>query len=232
MVALSDEVVELRGWGERVARIAECGRLQPSLDALYRFVVVVELLSRRDVVDEPLEVELAANLQRLEVAKGRVVDDVHQRAPSVEEPQDAVHLVGNLRESVDQLAVVDFEHAIERRELLQQSPPLIDAAHAFHQEPLRRQVDLVVLVVGLKLHRERALVPDEHSVERLLTLEAAGLRVDHLAVAEGDLGLLGARLDVEVAGLAADLDGLHEVDQTHLTEDARERPALAAVLEV
>ena len=76
----------------------------------------------------PSKYSFETTLQRLEIGEVAVVHDLHQRAPPVEEPQDAVDLVGDLGQPLGQLAIVDLEHRLERRQLLAQAPPLVDAA--------------------------------------------------------------------------------------------------------
>src|SRR5437870_748269 len=80
-------------------------------------------------------------------AEVALVDDVDERAAPVEQAQDPVDLVGDLGEPIDELAVIDLEDAIERRQLLEQTAPLVDAPHALHEQALRRQLDHVGLVV-------------------------------------------------------------------------------------
>ena len=107
------------------------------------------------------------------------------RLPS-NKPQDAVELVGDLVQALEQLLVIDLEDRLERRQLLEQASPLVDAAHALHQEALRRRGDDVLAGDRAELDLERAGVPDQRAIDRLFAAEAAELGVDDLAVAEVD----------------------------------------------
>src|SRR6185312_13279992 len=126
---------------------------------------------------------------------------------------DAVDLVGNLGEPLGQLAVVDLEHRLERRQLLAQSPPLVDAPHALHQQALRRQLDDVLAPDVLELDLELALAPHEQAIDRVLAAQPTELRVDDLAVAEVDGAALAVGVrEVDDARLARDLDRLDQID--------------------
>ena len=124
--------------------------------------------------------------QRRQILERRIVDDVHQRALAVEQPQDAVQLVGDLVQALDQLLVIDLEDRGERRQLLEQAAPLVDAAHALHQEALRRGRNHVLVADRAKLDLEAAAAPDQRAVDRLFAAQPPELGVDDLAVAEVD----------------------------------------------
>src|SRR5581483_5602912 len=96
----------------------------------------------------------------------------------------------DLVQALEELRVVDLEERRQRRELLAQPAPLVDAAHALHEDGLRRAADDVLVGDRAELDLERRLVPDEGAVDRLLAAQAPELRVDHLAVAEVDVPLL------------------------------------------
>src|SRR4051812_44882889 len=83
------------------------------------------------------------------------------------------------------LAVV-VEDGGERRERFEEAAPLVDAAHALHEQALGRRLDDVRAVDLAELDLEVALVPDERAVDRLLPHQLAEGGVDHLAVAEED----------------------------------------------
>ena len=48
---------------------------------------------------------------------------------------------GISREPLGQLLVVDLEDGLERRQLLEHAAPLVEAAHALHQQALRGDLD-------------------------------------------------------------------------------------------
>src|SRR5690606_13268029 len=84
-----------------------------------------------------------------------------------------------------------------------------------------RDLDALRAVDRHELHVEVALERVEHPVEGVLAAQPAQLRVDDLAFLEvDDAGALALELDG--AGLAADLEGLHEIDDAHVRERARE----------
>src|SRR5262249_29337838 len=168
------------------------------------------------------EVEARDDVQRLQVGEVAVVDDLHERAAPVEEAQHAVHLVRELGEPVGELAVVDLEDGLERGELLEQAAPLVEAPHALHEQPLRRELDDVAAPDVLELDLELAVGPDEEAVDRILALEPPELGVDDLAVAEVDGRAPVAAREVNHARLAADLDGLDQIDHRHVAQRAGE----------
>ena len=151
----------------RLGLASEARRLAASLRARAPRPLLRRRAPRRRVVDQPFEVELGDDVERLEIGELAVVDDLHQRAPPVEQPQDAVDLVGDLGEPLGQLAVVDLEHGLERRQLLAQAPPLVDAPHALHQQALRRQLDHVLAPDVLELDLELAVAPDQQAIDRV-----------------------------------------------------------------
>ncbi len=110
------------------------------------------------------------------------------------------------------------------------TPPLVEAAHPLHQQALRRGRDDVLATHAAELHLELAVVPGEQAVDRVLAHQVAGLGVDHLAVAKVDGGAAaGGALEVDHAGLAADLDGLDEVDHAHVGDVAGKARAAVAL---
>src|SRR5213075_1448278 len=94
--------------------------------------------------EQPFEVKLRDRGERREVLERRAVDDVEQRALAVEQFEDAVELVGDLVQALEELRMIDLEHRGERRELFQQPSPFIDAPHPLHQETLRGDLDDVI----------------------------------------------------------------------------------------
>src|SRR5690606_26547258 len=85
---------------------------------------------------------------------------------------------------------------------------------------------------GAELDLELALVPRQQPVDRVLALQRAGLGVDHLAVAEVDRGLsVRAAGELDDARLAADLDGLDDVDHGHVGDAAGEAGAVLLEIE-
>src|SRR5215468_9125462 len=193
----------------------------------------VRALGRRQaprLVDEPLEVQARDDAQRLEVGELAVVDDLHERAPPVEEPEDAVHLVGNLGEPVDELLVVDLEDGLERRELLEETPPLVEPAHPFHEQALRREVDHVLAPDRLELDLELAVGPDEQAIHRVLALQPAELGVDDLAVPKVDRRAPALAGEVDDAGFSTYFNGLNQVNDRHVGELAGELGLRLALL--
>lgn len=112
--------------------------------------------------------------------------------------------------------MVDSEHGRERRELLEQATPLVHAAHALHQDALRRRVDDVVVLHRAEDDLELRLVPDEAAVNGLFAAERAELGVDDLAVAEINVRDVRAVAQREDAALSRDLERLQEVDDRHV----------------
>src|SRR5262249_1653293 len=151
--------------------------------------------------DESLEIELGDDVQRLEVGELAVVDDLHEGAAPIEQAEHPVDLVGDLGEALGELPVVDLEHCLERRQLLEQAAPLVEAPHPLHEEALGAELDDVLAADVLELDLELAVGPDEEAVHGLLALEAPELGVDHLAVAKVDRGAPRPRSDeVDDAG--------------------------------
>ena len=101
-------------------------------------------------------------------------------ALAVEQAQQPVHLVGDLRQALGELVVVDLEDRLERRQLLEHAAPLVQAAHALHEQALGGDLDALGPIHRDELHLELALEGVEHPVEGVLALEPAQLRVDDL----------------------------------------------------
>src|SRR5690606_1520679 len=108
-------------------------------------------------------------------------------------------------------------------ELLEQPAPLVDTAHALHEEALRARVDRLLVDADLaELEVELALVPDEEAIDRGLAAELAELGVLERAVLEVDGAAPSARGEVEHAALAADVDRLEQIDHAHVGEGPAE----------
>ena len=151
----------------------------------------------------PSKYSLEMTLSASRSAKSQSSTTCISVAPPVEQPQDAVDLVGNLGEPLGELAIVDLEHRLERRQLLAQAAPLVDAPHALHQQALRRQLDHVLAPDVLELDLELAFAPHQQAIDGVLAAEPAELRVDHLAVAEVDRAAFAVGvLEVDDARLA------------------------------
>ena len=90
-------------------------------------------------------------------------------------------------------AVSISKRCVERRQLLEQARPLVEAAHALHQQALRARRDHLAAAHGAEHDLELALAPGQQAIDRVLALQRAGLGVDHLAVAEVDRRLCGWR---------------------------------------
>src|SRR5262249_9650833 len=128
--------------------------------------------------------------------------------------------------------VVDLEDGLERRKLLEQPAPLVEPAHALHEQPLRRQLDDVAAPDVLELYLELAVGPDEQPIDRVLALQPAETDVGDRSVADVDDGAPVGAGEVNYPGLSADLDGLDEFDHRHVAERAGELgPGLALLLE-
>jgi hypothetical protein len=112
-----------------------------------------------EVGQHALEVEPRDRLQALEVAEVGRVDDLEQRALAIEQAQDAVVVVRNFAEPDRKLRGVDLEPVRQRRELLEQARPLVEPAHAFHQEALRARRDRLSTPHRAELDLELAVVP-------------------------------------------------------------------------
>ena len=193
--------------------------------------LVADLPTRVD--DQPLEVELRDGGEAREVVLARLVDHLHEGAAAVEVLEDVVDLVGDLGEALHQLGVVDLEDRGQRRELLEHAAPLVDAAHALHEQALGARGDGARLDAdGAELEVEVAVVPDQEAVHRRLAAELVQLGVDQVAFVEVDGAASALVAEVEHAGLAADVDRLEQVDEAHLRERAAEaRLGHAAALE-
>src|SRR5206468_3562723 len=116
---------------------------------------------------------LGDDVERFQVGKFAVVDDLKQVATTVEQPQDAVDLVGNFAQSFGQLAIVDLEHGLERRQLFEHAPPLVDPSHAFHEQALRRQLDGVAPAYGLEFDLELTVLPEQQAIHRILAQQSS-----------------------------------------------------------
>src|SRR5262249_44264514 len=148
--------------------------------------------------------------------------------------QNAVHFVGDLRQALDELVMVDGEARLERGQLLEQTAPFVEAAHALHEQALTRQLDDVAAVAyrGPELDVEGALVPHHQAIDCVLAFEPPELRIDDLVVLEVKLGGLAvAAAHPNTSGLAANLDGLNEIDDTHVGDVACEFRARVTALE-
>nr|WP_231864925.1 hypothetical protein [Sorangium cellulosum] len=167
---------------------------------------------------QPLEVELRDGRERREILERGRVDHLHQRALAVEQAQDPVQLVRDLVQPLQQLLAVDLEDGRERRQRLEQAAPLVDAAHALHEEALRRRLDPVGVVDLAELDLERPLVPQERAVDGLLAAEPAERRVDDLALAEVDLRLVVRVRQVDDPALPAHLERLQQIHDVHVED--------------
>ena len=183
------------------------------------------------VEDQPLEVELRDRRQRRQIVSARHVDDGEERALAVEVPEHVVDLVGDLREPLDELPLIDLEDAVERRELLEHPPPLVEPPHPLHEDALRREVDALVAPHRAKVDLEGAVVEDERAIHGALTDDAAHLGVDDLAFAEEDLAARAPALEVQHAALAGDVDRLEQIDEPHVRERAAEARLRERVLQ-
>ena len=125
---------------------------------------------RRRVVDQPLEVQLGDELSASRSPKSQS----STTCISVRRPSNSrrIPLIssGISAEPLGQLAIVDLEHGLERRQLLEQAPPLVDPAHALHQQALRRQLDHVLAPDVLELDLELALAPHQQAIDRVLAV--------------------------------------------------------------
>ncbi len=118
--------------------------------------------------------------------------------------------------------MIDLEDRRERGKLLEQATPLVDAAHALHQDALRRRADDVVVLHWTEHDLELGFVPDERAVDCLFAAERTELCVDHLAVAEVDVCVGVTARQVEDAALPRHLERLQEVDDRHVGGRPRE----------
>jgi hypothetical protein len=172
--------------------------------------------------EQPFEVELGDRRKGRQILERRTVDDVEQRPFSVEQLENAVELVGDLVQPLEQLRVIDVEHRHQGWQLLEQASPLVDPPHPLHQDPLRRHLDDVVRLDDRELDLERTLVPDERAVNCFFAAERAELRVDDLSLAKQNLRAVGVVVNVQNAALSGDLERLQKVDDGHVLNRALE----------
>ncbi len=176
-----------------------------------------------DVGDEALKKQVRDRLEGLEVVPARVVHDLDDRAPSVEAEHDLLEV--GAQQALGEIGdhrTVDREDRVECWKLLEQAPPFVDPAQAFHEQTLGRLFDHRVAVDGLELDREGALRHTEQPVHGLLGLESAHAGVDDRSIAKPDGGIAEIGLELNGATLARNLDGLKQVDDRHVGELARE----------
>ena len=120
---------------------------------------------RAHVADDLLAVELADDGQRVEIGQPAIVDDVDERPLAVEEAQDAVDLVGDLGEPLGEQVVVDLEDRVERGQLGEEPPPLVEAAQRLHEQSPRLLRDGVPAPDALPLDLEPPLPPREQPAD-------------------------------------------------------------------
>src|SRR5205823_482470 len=99
-----------------------------------------------------------------EVAEVDRVDHFEQRALAVEQSEDPIVLVGNVAEPDRELTAIDLEAMSERRQLLEQSRPLVEPAHAFHEQALRARSERFASAHGAELDLKFALTPRQQPV--------------------------------------------------------------------
>src|SRR5690606_10710451 len=88
-------------------------------------------------------------------------------------------------------------------------------------------LDAVRPVDRAEVDLEGSFLPVEQAVERVLTHQAAELSVEDLALAEVDAGRLARGLgEADRPRLPAHLEGLDEVDHTHVGEAAGKGPGI------
>ncbi|PRQ05660.1 hypothetical protein ENSA5_02040 [Enhygromyxa salina] len=202
------------------------GHLAPGLELQGRAAVAEAHVGEITVDrrrEQTLEEQGRDGLERLEVVLAGVVDDLDDRPAPVEATQDLDEL--RREQVVGQLGdrgPVDGEDLVEGGELLEQSTPLVDPAHALHEQALGRLLDDRVAVDVLELDGEAAVGETEEAIDRLLGLQPAHLGVDDRAVPKPDRGVAEVGLEVDRAALARDLDGLKQVDDRHVGEVTRE----------
>ena len=159
-----------------------------------------------------------------------VVDDLDDRQLAREQTKDREVLFGELALAFLELLGVDGEQRVERRQLLHEPTPLVDPAHALHEDALRALGDDLVTVDRLELDVEVTVALAEQAIDRRLALEPTHLRIDDGTIAEPERRFteLGGQRDR--AALARDLDGLNEVDHRHVGELTAELRASCVLL--
>src|SRR5690606_34608049 len=171
----------------------------------------------------PLEIELRDRREDLEIVGSELVDDLEEAALAVEEFEEIIDLVGDLGEAIEQLVFMDLKYAVERRELLEESPPLVHAAHAFHEDALYARLDRHLIDAdGPEFEIEASLTPDEEAIDGLFPAEFAEFGVLQCAVLEVDGTAATARGEKKNAGFAADVDRLEEIDEAHVGQRTAE----------
>src|SRR5690606_21090315 len=107
----------------------------------------------------------------------------------VEEPQNRVEVVGQIRKARRQLLEVELKSRVQRRQLLEQPTPFIETAHALHEQTLGRHLNDVAPPDRTKQYLERTIGPRQQTVHRILALQAPGFGVDDDTIAKIDGGL-------------------------------------------
>ena len=118
--------------------------------------------------------------------------------------------------------MIHLEDRGERRELLDEPPPLVGATHALHHQRRGADLDDVLVLERSEVDLEIGLAPDEETVDGLLAPQPSDLGVDDLAVLEPDVAEARAALEGDRAALARDLECLEEVDHGHLVDRSGE----------
>ncbi len=183
------------------------------------------LVVRRDthVVDDAFAIQLADRGDGVEVRQAAVVDDLQERPHAVEQPQDAIDLVGNVGEPFGQQAVIDLEDRIQRGHARQQPPPLVDAAQSLHQQVMRRRLDRVLAADALPLDGQPARRPAKQPVHGVTPRQPPDLGVDDAPLPEEHLAAraFGAD-DQRDARLLVGGDGAHQINERHVFDGADE----------
>ena len=182
---------------------------------------------------QTLEEELRDRRQGFDVVLTTLVDDLEDGAATVEVPEETQLLGadGVVRAALGKLRVVGGEHRVERRQLLHQPAPLVDATHALHQERLRADGDHLAAVDGLELDLEQPVVDAQKAIDGIFAGEAPHLGVDHPTIPEPQRRLPEIGGELDRSALAADLDRLQEIDDGHVRELAAELGARVLAFE-
>ena len=157
----------------------------------------VLLLGRIRGGEDAFEVEARDGFECGQIVEAAVVDHRDDRLAAIKAAtQDLHRRVERLGTILDQ-GVVDGENRVEGRQLFEQAAPLVDAAHALHQQALGALRDHGVARDVLELDLEAALREAQQAVDRGVPLQTTHGRVDDLSIPEPDGGFteLGREVD-------------------------------------
>ena len=209
-----------RGFVQHAGLVKGDPQIAMLFDARVRHLLVFGARGPAGAMQESRGHEPVQGFPDFELAQSRVFDDLIHVARSVEQRQQAVLHLRELRIADRKAIAVHQEDQVEGGDLFLDQAPLIHPARAFEQQRFRIDGDKEVLLLGadVSFEVERPLGPCEQIVDRLLDLHAHValellLREDALAdedLAQLLVALLGLAVDRGVELFLADLLVLHE----------------------